>query len=144
MKSGVLSLSLKNHARLFRFFFLRKLFFSDYGSVAKLERCSLDGSERSRIVESGMEQPTALTLDLIRKLVYWADTYLDVIEVVDYDGNHRHTIIRRNPVSPITGRNKTRAKDFQSDLKFQKHSWNVFSHNSVRESLFKSLQDQIH
>ncbi|KAL7831561.1 hypothetical protein SRHO_G00310640 [Serrasalmus rhombeus] len=79
-----------------------KLFFSDYGTVAKLERCGLDGSERGRIVESRMEQPTALTLDLVRKLVYWADTYLDIIEVVDYDGKNRHTIIRGNLVSGIT------------------------------------------
>uniref|UniRef100_A0AAR2M5Q5 EGF-like domain-containing protein n=1 Tax=Pygocentrus nattereri TaxID=42514 RepID=A0AAR2M5Q5_PYGNA len=80
-----------------------KLFFSDYGSVAKLERCGLDGSERGRIVESRMEQPTALTLDLVRKLVYWADTYLDIIEVVDYDGKNRHTIIRGNLVSNLYG-----------------------------------------
>lgn len=78
---------------------LRKLFFSDYGSIAKLERCHLDGSERRRIVESGTEQPTALTLDLVKKLVYWADVYLDFIAVVDYDGRHRHTVIRGKSVS---------------------------------------------
>ncbi|KAG9261064.1 low-density lipoprotein receptor-related protein 1B-like [Astyanax mexicanus] len=82
---------------------LGKLFFTDYGSVAKLERCGLDGSERRRIVESRMEQPTALTLDLISKLVYWADVYLDIIEVVDYDGKKRHTVIRGNSVSHLYG-----------------------------------------
>lgn len=80
---------------------LRKLFFSDYGNVAKVERCHLDGSERSRIVESGTEQPTALTLDLVKKLVYWADIYLDFIAVVDYDGRNRHTIIRGDSVSKL-------------------------------------------
>ncbi|MCI4393445.1 hypothetical protein PGIGA_G00157360 [Pangasianodon gigas] len=80
-----------------------KLFFSDYGSVAKLERCDLDGSERSRIVKTGTEQPTALTLDLVKKLVYWADVYLDFIAVVDYDGRNRHTIIRGNSVSHLHG-----------------------------------------
>lgn len=78
---------------------LRKLFFSDYGNAAKLERCSLDGSERSRIVQTGIEQPTALTLDLVKKLVYWADVYLDFIAVVDYGGGNRQTIIRGNSVS---------------------------------------------
>ncbi|KAF5890990.1 low-density lipoprotein receptor-related protein 1B-like, partial [Clarias magur] len=80
-----------------------KLFFSDYGSVAKLERCDLDGSSRNRIVDTGTEQPTALTLDLIKKLVYWADVYLDYIAVVDYDGGNRHTIIRGNSVSHLHG-----------------------------------------
>lgn len=77
----------------------RRLFFSDYGNVAKLERSRLDGSARSRIVESGTEQPTALTLDLVKKLVYWADVYLDFIAVVDYDGRKRHTVIRGDSVS---------------------------------------------
>ncbi|XP_047676249.1 low-density lipoprotein receptor-related protein 1B-like isoform X1 [Tachysurus fulvidraco] len=80
-----------------------KLFFCDYGNVAKLERCTLDGSQRSRIVHTGMEQPTALTLDLVKELVYWADVYLDVIAVVDYDGGNRHTIIRGNSVSHLRG-----------------------------------------
>lgn len=69
--------------------------------MAKLERCHLDGSERRRIVDSGTEQPTALTLDLVKKLVYWADVYLDFIAVVDYDGKNKHTIARGNLVSKI-------------------------------------------
>ncbi|XP_058238194.1 low-density lipoprotein receptor-related protein 1B-like isoform X2 [Hemibagrus wyckioides] len=80
-----------------------KLFFSDYGNTAKLERCALDGSERSRIVRTGTEQPTALTLDLVKKLVYWADVYLDFIAVVDYDGGNRQMIIRGNSVSHLHG-----------------------------------------
>lgn len=52
------------------------------------------------MVESGSEQPTALTLDLFQKLVYWADVHLDFISAVDYEGRNRHTIIRGNSVSP--------------------------------------------
>lgn len=72
----------------------RKLFFTDYGTVAKVERCNMDGSNRTRIVEHKTEQPTAVTLDLVKKLVYWADAYLDYIEVVDYNGKNRQTIIQ--------------------------------------------------
>ena len=70
------------------------LFFTDYGNVAKLERCNMDGTNRTRLVTEHVEQPTAVALDLVRKLVYWADAYLDYIEVVDYEGNNRHTIIQ--------------------------------------------------
>ncbi|KAL0160479.1 hypothetical protein M9458_044204, partial [Cirrhinus mrigala] len=75
-----------------------KLFFTDYGTVAKVERCNMDGTNRTRIVEYKTEQPTTVTLDLVRKLVYWADAYLDFIEVVDYNGKNRQTIIQGNSV----------------------------------------------
>lgn len=81
------------------FSFNRKLFFTDYGNVAKVERCDMDGMNRTRIVESKIEQPTALALDLINKYLYWVDSYLDYVEVVDYHGRNRHTIIRGRQVS---------------------------------------------
>uniref|UniRef100_A0A672NBG1 Low-density lipoprotein receptor-related protein 1B-like n=1 Tax=Sinocyclocheilus grahami TaxID=75366 RepID=A0A672NBG1_SINGR len=75
-----------------------KLFFTDYGTVAKVERCNMDGTNRTRIVEYKTEQPTAVTLDLVKKLVYWTDAYLDFIEVVDYNGKNRQMVIQGNSV----------------------------------------------
>uniref|UniRef100_A0A8C1SK69 Low density lipoprotein receptor-related protein 1Ba n=1 Tax=Cyprinus carpio TaxID=7962 RepID=A0A8C1SK69_CYPCA len=80
-----------------------KLFFTDYGTIAKVERCNMDGTNRTRIVEYKTEQPTAVTLDLVKKLVYWVDAYLDIIEVVDYNGKNRHMIIQGNSVSHLYG-----------------------------------------
>ncbi|KAG5262027.1 hypothetical protein AALO_G00291300 [Alosa alosa] len=80
-----------------------KLFFTDYGNMAKVERCNMDGTNRTRIVDHRTEQPSALALDLVRKLVYWADVYLDYIEVVDYDGRNRHSVIRGQSVSHLHG-----------------------------------------
>ncbi|XP_041434027.1 low-density lipoprotein receptor-related protein 1B-like [Xenopus laevis] len=80
-----------------------KLFFTDYGNLAKVERCDLDGMNRTRIVVSKLEQPTALTLDLVNKFVYWADVYLDYIEVVDYEGRNRQSIIQGKEVSHVYG-----------------------------------------
>uniref|UniRef100_A0A8C5A5R6 EGF-like domain-containing protein n=1 Tax=Gadus morhua TaxID=8049 RepID=A0A8C5A5R6_GADMO len=79
------------------------LFFTDYGNVAKLERCNMDGTNRTRLVTEHVEQPTAVALDLVRKLVYWADAYLDYVDVVDYHGGNRHTIIQGSQVSYIYG-----------------------------------------
>lgn len=75
------------------------LFFTDYGNVAKLERCNMDGTNRTRLVDYKIELPTAVTLDLVKKLVYWADAYLDYIEMTDYNGKNRHTIIQGYQVS---------------------------------------------
>ncbi|XP_021325253.1 low-density lipoprotein receptor-related protein 1B isoform X1 [Danio rerio] len=80
-----------------------KLFFTDYGTVAKVERCNMDGTNRTKIVEYKTEQPTAVTLDLVKKLVYWSDAYLDFIEVVDYNGKNRQTIVQGNSVSHLFG-----------------------------------------
>lgn len=75
------------------------LFFTDYGNVAKVERCNMDGTNRTRLVDYKIEQPTAVALDVVKKLVYWADAYLDYIDVVDYQGKNRHTIIHGSQVS---------------------------------------------
>ncbi len=75
------------------------LFFTDYGNQAKLERCNMDGTNRTRLVDYKVERPTAVALDLVKKLVYWADAYLDYIEMVDYNGKNRHTIIQGYQVS---------------------------------------------
>ncbi|NXJ08674.1 LRP1B protein, partial [Odontophorus gujanensis] len=80
-----------------------KLFFTDYGNVAKVERCDMDGMNRTWIVDSKIEQPTALALDLINKYVYWVDIYLDSVEVVDYEGRKRHTVIKGRQVRHLCG-----------------------------------------
>uniref|UniRef100_A0A8D1E780 EGF-like domain-containing protein n=2 Tax=Sus scrofa TaxID=9823 RepID=A0A8D1E780_PIG len=80
-----------------------KLFFTDYGNVAKVERCDMDGMNRTRIIDSKTEQPAALALDLVNKWVYWVDLYLDYVEVVDYQGKNRHTIIQGRQVKHLYG-----------------------------------------
>uniref|UniRef100_A0A3P9M179 Low density lipoprotein receptor-related protein 1Bb n=1 Tax=Oryzias latipes TaxID=8090 RepID=A0A3P9M179_ORYLA len=75
------------------------MFFTDYGNAAKIERCNMDGTNRTRLVDHRIEQPTAVALDVIKKLVYWADAYLDYIDVVDYQGKNRHTVIHGSQVT---------------------------------------------
>lgn len=90
----------------------RKVFFTDYGQIPKVERCDMDGQNRTKLVDSKIVFPHGITLDLVSRLVYWADAYLDYIEVVDYEGKGRQTIIqgilvRGNLLQgslPVTGR----------------------------------------
>lgn len=78
------------------------MFFTDYGSTPRVERCDMDGQNRTKLVDSKIVFPHGITLDLVNRMVYWADAYLDYIEVVDYEGKNRHTIIQgllvRTPV----------------------------------------------
>uniref|UniRef100_A0A672QW75 LDL receptor related protein 1 n=1 Tax=Sinocyclocheilus grahami TaxID=75366 RepID=A0A672QW75_SINGR len=71
-----------------------KVFFTDYGQIPKVERCDMDGQNRTKLVDSKIVFPHGITLDLVNRLVFWADAYLDYIEVVDYEGKNRHTIIQ--------------------------------------------------
>lgn len=81
-----------------------KAFFTDYGQIPKVERCDMDGQNRTKLVDSKIVFPHGITLDLVNRLVYWADAYLDYIEVVDYEGKNRHTIIQGILVSGAGGR----------------------------------------
>ncbi len=74
--------------------FNRKVFFTDYGQIPKVERCDMDGQNRTKLVDTKIVFPHGITLDLVSRFVYWADAYLDYIEVVDYEGKNRHTIIQ--------------------------------------------------
>uniref|UniRef100_UPI00358E1ABB prolow-density lipoprotein receptor-related protein 1 isoform X2 n=1 Tax=Myxine glutinosa TaxID=7769 RepID=UPI00358E1ABB len=78
-----------------------KLFFTDYGQIPKVERCDMDGGNRTRLVDSKIVFPSGLALDLVSKLVYWADAYLDYIEMVDYEGRGRRTIIQGSSVENL-------------------------------------------
>ena len=63
----------------------------------------MDGQNRTKLVDSKIVFPHGITLDLVSRLVYWADAYLDYIEVVDYEGKNRQTIIQGLLVSEGVG-----------------------------------------
>lgn len=69
------------------------MFFTVWGkSKPSLERSLLDGSERIKLVTRKIVYPYGVTVDYPTQHVYWVDTYLDVIERINYDGSLRITI----------------------------------------------------
>ena len=78
----------------------------------------MDGQNRTKLVDTKIVFPHGVTLDLVNKLVYWADAYLDYIEVVDYEGKNRHTIIQGLMVRrPLSERTSTRAPRMDVEYK---------------------------
>ncbi|MEQ2208190.1 hypothetical protein XENOCAPTIV_018966, partial [Xenoophorus captivus] len=68
------------------------MFFTDMGAnqeKTKLERAFMDGSNRVELVKSRLGTPTAITLDIITKRVYWSDSHFDTVETVTYNGLDR-------------------------------------------------------
>ena len=72
------------------FFFASWVFFCDV-KLPGIVRMRMDGSGRKLLDISTrqMVKPVALALDFTTQHLYWADSYLDTVERVDYDGHHR-------------------------------------------------------
>ena len=80
------------------------MFFSTLAETPKLERATLDGSDRQvllHVLSQQMVRPQGLSLDLANQHLYWTDSYLDRIERINYDGTNRVLILRRVWVSQL-------------------------------------------
>lgn len=71
------------------------MFWTDWGSTAKIERANLDGSDRVVIVNTGLKWPNGITIDYDRDLIYWVngDNVTRAIEYCDFNGNNRTVLI---------------------------------------------------
>lgn len=67
------------------------LFFTD---VDRIDRSSMDGTQRKTIVANYIYKATGLTLDLVNQRLIWCDSQLDQIVAVNYDGSNRHVILK--------------------------------------------------
>ena len=74
------------------------LFFTDAGNSGnklqppKIERAFMDGTGRHVIVTEKLIEPIAITLDIVKKRVFWIDRKYDHLESCDYYGAKRHII----------------------------------------------------
>ena len=67
----------------------------------KIERASMDGDSRQIILDTGLVWPTALTIDTIVQRLFFADTKLQRIETIKYDGTVRKTLVSKGLVHPL-------------------------------------------
>ncbi|XP_052233119.1 low-density lipoprotein receptor-related protein 2-like [Dreissena polymorpha] len=68
------------------------LFWSDVGSLPKIERSSLSGTARIIILYQDIVYPTALDVDIASSKLYWVDSVLDSVERSNLDGTERSTV----------------------------------------------------
>lgn len=74
----------------------RILFWTDWGENPRIERMGMDGSERKVIVNTKIYWPNGLTIDIPTRRVYFADSKLDYIDFVNYDGTGRQQVLAHN------------------------------------------------
>ena len=87
----------------------RFMFWTDLGSVPKIERASMDGTGRLILHVGYVKHPTALAVDLPSRTIFWADSRLHVIVCSSYNGHNRRPILAtgvRHPFSLAVFENK--------------------------------------
>lgn len=62
-------------------------------TAAKIERANLDGSNRTVLVNTTIQWPNGLTIDLQTKRLFWCDAYTDRLESIKYDKSERVSLL---------------------------------------------------
>lgn len=68
------------------------LYWTDWGSIARVERASMDGKGRTSLVDTDLVAPYGITIDYGEQKIYWLDAILDKIEYSNTDGTGRVTL----------------------------------------------------
>ena len=69
------------------------MYWTDLGMLPGIERAALDGSHRITLVNTSVAWPKALTIDHLSREIYWVDTKLNKIEVMNLDGSNRRVVL---------------------------------------------------
>uniref|UniRef100_A0A672N2Y4 Low-density lipoprotein receptor-related protein 2-like n=1 Tax=Sinocyclocheilus grahami TaxID=75366 RepID=A0A672N2Y4_SINGR len=69
------------------------MYWTDWGTNAKIERATLGGNFRTEIVNTSLVWPNGLTLDYEDQRLYWADASLQKIERCSLTGTNREVIV---------------------------------------------------
>jgi len=64
------------------------MFWTDQGTIPKIERSDLDGGNRQTIVQGDLKWPNGLVIDQASLRLFWTDAGLDKIETSDLMVKH--------------------------------------------------------
>ncbi|XP_072047221.1 low-density lipoprotein receptor-related protein 5-like [Amphiura filiformis] len=71
------------------------LVWSDYGLTPKIERSSLDGSNRRTILSGAdVAAPNGIALDYTTNMIYYCDPFRRAVERIGIDGNNRQELVQ--------------------------------------------------
>ncbi|XP_050407937.1 low-density lipoprotein receptor-related protein 6 [Patella vulgata] len=76
------------------------MYWTNMGSSAKIESAAMDGTERTTLFETNLEQPLALTVDKKMNKLCWADIAIHRIECADLGGGNRVVIVDEKVNTP--------------------------------------------
>ncbi|KAH8382769.1 hypothetical protein KR009_005155 [Drosophila setifemur] len=105
------------------------MYWSDWGASPRIERAGMDGSHRTTIISYDVKWPNGITLDLVRKRLYWVDGKLNVISSANYDGSQRQQVLYsseylRHPFSITTFEDYIYWTDWDKQAVFKANKFN--------------------
>ncbi|KAH8382768.1 hypothetical protein KR009_005156 [Drosophila setifemur] len=105
------------------------MYWSDWGASPRIERAGMDGSHRTTIISYDVKWPNGITLDLVRKRIYWVDGKLNVISSANYDGSQRQQVLYsseylRHPFSITTFEDYVYWTDWDKQAVFKANKFN--------------------
>ena len=62
-----------------KLFLYRMMYWTDWGNSPKIERSYMSGQKRELLVNTSLEYPNGLTLDVSSNILYWVDAKLDTV-----------------------------------------------------------------
>ena len=66
------------------------MFWTDWGTVARIETASMDGTNRRTLISRNLRWPNGITVDYSSSgALFWSDAGLDKIETSDIHGHNR-------------------------------------------------------
>ncbi|XP_060590191.1 low-density lipoprotein receptor-related protein 4-like [Ruditapes philippinarum] len=68
------------------------LFWTDSGTVSKIEVSDLLGENRLTIIDTDIQHPRGITIDFNDDMLYWVDSKKDTIECAGFLGNNRRVV----------------------------------------------------
>lgn len=77
------------------------LYWIDWGSPAKIERASMDGTNRQVLISGDhIERPAGLTIDYTTRKLYWVDSKLKTIKHCSLNGTAIRELVNTGLVNP--------------------------------------------
>jgi low density lipoprotein-related protein 2 len=73
--------------------FVGYLFLTDWRYPPFIGRIGLDGKNFTKIITQDIGSPMGITIDIITKRIWWADTHLKQIEFSNYNGRNRFVVV---------------------------------------------------
>ncbi|XP_068130425.1 low-density lipoprotein receptor [Hyperolius riggenbachi] len=69
------------------------MYWTDWGSPAKIEKGGLNGNARQTLVSEDIQWPNGITLDLLHQRLYWVDSKLHTLSSIDVTGGSRRKVL---------------------------------------------------
>lgn len=69
------------------------MYWTEWGSIPRIERAGMDGRHRQIIISTNIKWPNGLTLDFVLNRIYWVDAKLNIISSSNFDGSDRRVIL---------------------------------------------------